>query len=141
MRVFSKILVPLDLSSRGETTIPMALDLADPDQGVVWLLHVIETIEGADDGDLAAFYSELENKARAALNVWIDDFGSAGAKIEPRISYGHRAKEILKQAEELGCDLIVLSSRRIDRDRPAGGIGTISHQVALVCDCPVLLIR
>jgi nucleotide-binding universal stress UspA family protein len=141
MRVFSRILVPLDLSNRGETVIPMALDLADPDQGVVWLLHVIETIEGADDGDLEVFYSELETKARAELNVWIDHFGSAGVTIEPRISYGHRAKEILTQAEQLGSDLIVLSSRPIDRDRPAGGIGTISHQVALVCDCPVLLIR
>lgn len=141
MRVFSKILVPLDLSSRGENAIPMALDLADPDRGVVWLLHVIETIEGADDGDLNTFYSELEAKARIALNAWIDKFGSAGAKIEPRISYGHRAREILKQATELGCDLIVLSSHPIDRDQPAGGIGTISHQVSLICECPVLLIR
>jgi nucleotide-binding universal stress UspA family protein len=141
MRVFSKILVPLDLSSRGEAAIAMALDLADPDQGVVWLLHVIETIEGADDGDLDPFYSELDTKARAALNAWIDSFGSAGAKLESLVCYGHRAGEILKQAEELDCDLVVLSSRRIDRDRPAGGIGTISHQVALVCDRPVLLIR
>jgi len=141
MRVFSKILVPLDLSSRGETAIPMALDLADPDRGVVWLLHVIETIEGAEDGDLETFYSELESKARSTLNLWIADFGSKGVKIEPRIAYGHRAREILNQARELDCDLIVLSSRRIDRDQPAGGIGTISHQVALVADCPVLLLR
>ncbi len=141
MRVFSKILVPLDLSSRGEAAIPMALDLADPDRGVVWLLHVIETIEGSDDGDLEGFYSELEFKARAALNVWIEDFGARGIKIEPRISYGHRAREILNQARELACDLIVLSSHRIDRDQPVGGLGTISHQVALVSDCPVLLVR
>ena len=65
MRVFSKILVPLDLSSRGETTMPMSLDLADPDQGVVWLLHVIETVEGADDGDLEQPFHAL---ALAAQN-------------------------------------------------------------------------
>ncbi|MBW2232869.1 MAG: universal stress protein [Deltaproteobacteria bacterium] len=141
MHIFSKILVPLDLSSRGESAIRMALDLADPDRGVVCLLHVIETLEGIDDDELEAFYSELEAKARAAMGAWIDELGSGGAKMEPLICYGHRAREILRQADELGCDLIVLSSHRIDPDHPAGGIGTISHQVALVCDGPVLLIR
>lgn len=141
MHAFSKILVPLDLSRRGESAIRMALDLADPDRGVVWLLHVIETIEVADDGELQAFYSDLETKARTSLKAWIDELDSGGAKIEPVIVYGHRAREILRHAEELGCDLIVLSSHRIDRDHPAGGIGTISHQVALVCECPVLMMR
>ena len=86
-------------------------------------------------------YARRLAKARAAIGTWIDELGSGGAKMEPLICYGHRAREILRQADELGCDLIVLSSHRIDPDHPAGGIGTISHQVALVCDGPVLLIR
>jgi nucleotide-binding universal stress UspA family protein len=119
----------------------MALELADADQGVVWLLHVIETIEGADDGELESFYSELESRTRARLTGWIDELGSGGPRIEPVIAFGHRAGEILRQADALDCDLIILSSHRVDREHPAGGIGTISHQVALVAECPVLLVR
>ena len=67
----------------------------------------------------------------------------------PRILFCQRHSDKSESVEKgprtgqffLSRDLIVLSSRRIDRDRPAGGIGTISHQVVLVCDCPVLLIR
>ncbi len=141
MRLFSKILVPVDLSNRSESAIRTAVDLADPDRSVVWLLHVIETIEGADDGELGAFYDELEAQARTRLSGWIDELGATGAKVEPIVSFGHRAREILRHAEEVGCDLIVLSSHRADPELPAGGIGTISHRVALVADCPVLLIR
>jgi nucleotide-binding universal stress UspA family protein len=141
MRTFSRILVPLDLSTTGESAIQMALDLVDVAAGTVWLLHVIETIEGAEEGEFDAFYAELEAKARAKLAQWIAEADDRGARIESLIVYGHRAREILRQAEELGADLIVLSSHRFDRDRPAGGIGTISHQVALVSDCPVLLMR
>lgn len=141
MRVFPKILVPLDLTDRGLPAIQMALDLADPDGGRVWLLHVIETIEGADDTEFAAFYADLESKARTTLTRWIEEADPRGARMEPLIVYGHRAREILRQADELGCDLVVLTSHRLDREHRAGGIGTISHQVALVCDCPVLLMR
>ena len=144
MHTFSNILVPLDLSDRGESAIRMALDLADPKQGVIRLLHVIETIQGAEtvkDGELDAFYAELDTKARTKLGQWVEALGESGPRLEILVTYGHRAREIVRQAEELGSDLVVLSSHRIDREHPAGGIGTISHQAALVCNCPVLLIR
>lgn len=141
MRVFLRILVPLDLTSRGESAVQMAIDLADPEVGVVRLLHVIETLEGADDKELESFYAHLEARARAKLQGWIDQFVAGEASIELRIAYGHRTQEILRQADELGCDLMVLSSHRLDPEHPVGGIGTISHQLALVADCPVLLIR
>ena len=140
MRTFEKILVPVDLSPRGRGAIQMAVDLVDPQQGRVWLLHVIESIENAD-GEIDAFYADLEAKARSKLRDWVDELGTAGTGIETLVTYGHRAREILRQSDDLGSDLIVLSSHRIDRDHPAGGIGTISHQVALVCNCTVLLIR
>lgn len=141
MRTFEKILVPVDLSPRGRGAIQMALDLVDPQQGRVWLLHVIESIDDTDDGEIDAFYADLEARARAKLRDWVDELGTTGTRVETLVTYGHRAREIVRQSDDLGSDLIVLSSHRIDRDHPAGGIGTISHQVALVCDCPVLLIR
>jgi len=141
MRVFSKILVPVDLSDRSRSAIQMALDLADPEDGVVELLHVIETIEGIDEKELEAFYADLESKARARLEGWVDELGSKGARIQTSITFGHRGREIVREADETRCDLVVLSSHRIDREHPAGGVGTISHQVALVCNRPVMLVR
>jgi nucleotide-binding universal stress UspA family protein len=141
MRTFTKILVPVDLSSRGEQAIRMALDLLDRERGVVWLLHVVETIVAEDDAELESFYADLGAKAASKLTTWIADLGVGQVRIEPLITFGHRAREILQRAESLGCDLVVLSSHRVDPDHPAGGIGTISHQVALLCGCPVLLVR
>jgi hypothetical protein len=38
-------------------------------------------------------------------------------------------------------DLIVLTSHPLEPDRPGGGWGTISYQVAVFADCPVLLVK
>ncbi|NIQ57073.1 MAG: universal stress protein, partial [Gammaproteobacteria bacterium] len=51
---------------------------------------------------------------------------------ERAIRYGKRAPEIVEHAEEMGADLIVLSSHRVDREEPGLTWATISYKVAIL---------
>jgi nucleotide-binding universal stress UspA family protein len=66
---------------------------------------------------------------------------SKPATIERRIAYGRRAAGILDAAAECGADLIVMRSHRVEPGRPGGGLGTLSHEVALLAAVPVLLVK
>jgi len=58
-----------------------------------------------------------------------------------RVSYGNRLRQILGYADENPIDLIVMSSRRLDRADPPTGFATLSHQVAILSQVPVLLVK
>jgi len=49
--------------------------------------------------------------------------------------------EIVEHTGTIGADLIIMSSRRVDLENPSGDIGTISHQVAVMAQSPVLLLK
>ena len=68
-------------------------------------------------------------------------FEERGFSVRREIVFGKRAPEIVRYATDESCDLVVVTSHRIDPERPTGSLGTISHQVALVAPCPVLLVR
>jgi nucleotide-binding universal stress UspA family protein len=47
----------------------------------------------------------------------------------------------VRYAADAGSDLIVLATHRVGAQRPEGALGTLSHQVALLAGCSVLLVR
>jgi nucleotide-binding universal stress UspA family protein len=55
--------------------------------------------------------------------------------------FGSRAHEIVRYATEVGVDLIVLTSHRIDLHHPSAGWGTVSYKVGILSQCPVLLVK
>ena len=61
--------------------------------------------------------------------------------LDSEIIYGHRAAEIIGYTQEHDIDLIVLRSHVLDGTNITGGFGTLSHQVALLTPCSVLLVR
>ena len=115
-----------------------AADLCGAEGATVHLLHVIETIHGVPFEELESFYEDLRGRAERALDGWAELLASRPVAVEREISFGHRAREIVKRANEAGCDLIVLSSHQTGSER---GLGTLSHQVAILAPCSVLLVR
>jgi nucleotide-binding universal stress UspA family protein len=138
--MFQRVLVPLDLSERHSRAVEMAARLADPASPIV-LMHVIAEIEGVVPEELDEFYAGLRSRAQEVLQRHADALVAKGRQSRIEICVGRRGAEILRMAETEGCDLIVLSSHQIDPDRPGGGLGTLSHQVALLAPCDVLLVR
>ena len=70
-----------------------------------------------------------------------DTSGATPAEVRRRVVYGHRARAIVDFAGQQGCDLIVLSSHRVDPERRGEDWATLSHKVAILSPCPVLLVK
>ena len=138
--MFKHILVPMDLSDRHHQALEVAACLARESHGEVTLLHVIDIIPGAwpQDHDFYKRIAELAHNHLASFGRSLEAGQVLGRK---EIVYGQRAHEIVCYALEAGIDLIVLTSRRIDPNDPNAGWGPVSHQVGILAQCPVLLVK
>lgn len=136
------VLVPLDLSTKNTRALTMARALAEPAGARVTLLHVIERVEGIPLGEMRDFYDRLKKRARERLAAAARAFTAAGIKVAQTIFVGVPARDIVKLAEATKADLIVISSHRVESPaRPGQGLGTTSYKVAILCSCPVLLVK
>ena len=139
--MFTKILVPVDLTDSNRAAIEVASQLATREDGSLTLLHVIEAIADAEFEDMKDFYQRLEEKARKAMVDLAAPLTVTGKTVDQQITYGNRAREIVSYADEHGTDLIVLASRQLDPEQPEKTWTSISHQVAILARCPVLLVK
>ena len=163
--MFDNILVPVDFAPKNHGALAVACELAG--QGRITLLHVIERIDsdgsersdgsdvsarpgsavdhagGEGDEELDRFYERLEERSRERMDEMLAELGAGlgGSHVATRIVYGHRARTIVDTAAELDCDLIVMSSHRVQSVRPAADWISISHKVAILAGCPILLIK
>jgi nucleotide-binding universal stress UspA family protein len=139
--MFQKILVPVDLTDVHQPALDIATRLAKESDGEVTLLHVIEVIAEVWAVEERDFYNRLEQRARDHLARLGHSFEAHGIPRREEVVFGHRAPEIVRYAGEIGVDLIVLKSHRIDLEHPAAGWGTVSYKVGILAQCPVLLVK
>jgi len=140
VRTYQRILVPLDLSRQPSRALEVAAELAEPAHPIT-LVHVIAEVEGVAPEELGDFYAGLRSRAEEVLAQRAEQLEKVGRPTRVEICVGRRGSEILRLAEREGCDLIVLASHRLEPVQPGGGIGTLSHQIALFAPCDVLLVR
>ncbi len=92
------ILVPTDFSEYSDAALKTAIDVAHQQGATIYLLHVVR--------------SEPTGKERTMMEGQIGKLAGAGSvKIIPDVRNGISYKEILKVQEEIGIDLIIVSSR------------------------------
>ena len=139
--MFKNILVPVDFTEKNHVAIEMTEQLAGHEDGRVTLLHAIETMGEDPDDELKKFYDTLEKRAKRNMQKLVQHMESKGVHPRQEIVYGHRALEIVQFAAESEMDLIVLSSHRVDPNNPGRGWASISHKVAILSECPVLLVK
>jgi nucleotide-binding universal stress UspA family protein len=139
--VFQKILVPVDLTDVHQPALEIAARLATENHGAVTLLHVDEVISEVWATEDREFYTRLEQRARDHLARLGHALGAHGVPRREEVVFGHRAPEIVRYAAEVGADLIVLKSHRIDLENPSAGWGTVSYKVGILAQCPVLLVK
>lgn len=138
--MFRNVLVPTDLTDRTTRALDVARGIAGTGTRLT-LLHVIETISGAEFEELASFYNRLEKRARERLDELAGTAAAGGPRIDIAIVYGHRVEEVLRFARDNGTDLIVLASHPLDAAGPAAGVGTMSHKLGILAPCAVLLVK
>jgi nucleotide-binding universal stress UspA family protein len=140
--MYDTILIPVDLSSANTAVFDTARRLGSPGDTDILLLHVVETLQEDEPGEMDDFYEELRAEAEKKMTAWADQIASDGFEVRAEITYGQRAPEITRVAEDEAVDLIVQRSHRVDRDDdPESSVGTVSHQVAIFASCSVFLVR
>jgi nucleotide-binding universal stress UspA family protein len=138
---FQHILIPVDFTGKNLAALDIAFELAVQNKARVTLLHVIETISDLTDSEIREFYGRLEVRANTELETMGQRFEAAGLPVDRKIRYGKRLPEIAQDSVDRQIDLMILSSHKIERDQPIENWGTLSYQISLICQCPVLLVK
>jgi nucleotide-binding universal stress UspA family protein len=139
--MFRRILIPTDLTDRTIRAIHVARDVQAPHDSRLMLLHVIETVTGAEFEELSSFYGTLEKQAWNRLHDIATRASVPHAQIDAHVVFGKRVEETLKFARVHQVELIVLASHPIDPVAPASSIGTMSYKLGILAPCAVLLVK
>ena len=145
--MFHNILVPLDGSENAYRTLPLAANLAKQFDAQINVLSVfrhhsyieasISMIRPRDpenlDDVLSAYAKAVVDKGKAILRE------QGVTKIRGFIKMGTASKKILEFAKENEIDLIVISSKGRG-DLTGYLLGGVSHKVAGLAKCPVMVI-
>lgn len=148
----NRIIVAVDGSDHARNAVDMAADLAAHYEAALSVVHVAtELTSGQVPPDLALYHEitramqpqsdKLREAAQQIADHAAQQARGAGAKrVETIVDEGDPASTIVRLADELGTDLIVMGSRGL------GGIaglllGSVSHKVTHLAPCPVLTVR
>jgi len=139
--MFRRVLVPVDFTPKNLRALERAREIVALSGGELVLVHVVETLEDEIDADLAGFYRKLEERAEERMKESLAALGEGEFTRRSAIVLGHRARAITDYAEHEKVDLVVLSSHRVDPDKPGHDWMTISYKIAILARCPVMLVK
>ncbi len=146
IKVYSKILVPVDGSETSMKAFRHAMGLAKIHEAEVTMLTVFAEFSfpfGAQY-DLWAeesrdnYVAKVLGEMNAALQEHVDE-GLRGS-VDTRIEWGRPASVITSIAEEEGYDLIMIGSRGLGRIQGML-LGSVSMEVINASNVPVLVIK
>lgn len=146
--MFNSILIAVDGSEHAKKALEVACRLIDQEKATLHILHIPEALshettlvwgigavalESSREALEQAGHKIIEQAANAARELGATD-------IQTHLSQGDPARIILRQAETLNADAIVLGSRGLGNF--AGlMIGSVSHKVTHSAKCTVITVR
>ena len=136
--MFKTILLPVDVAhlDEGHKTLEVALQIMSPDTRLV-LLYVVEDIPNWTDIRLPPnFMKDSVEAARKALQTIAE---STDREVTIEVRRGHAYSTILKEAEAINADLIILSSHKPGFKEYF--IGTNTTKVVSHAACSVVVVR
>lgn len=145
----STVLVPYDDSPMAQRAFEQAL--ADYPDAELHLLHVIDFAAasyGAPvEGGTAGYLDTWEGSVRERVAEWFAEAEETAAdhetftgRVETRVETGPPARTIVRVADDIGADYIVMGSHgRSGASRIL--LGSIAESVTRRAPCPVLIVR
>jgi nucleotide-binding universal stress UspA family protein len=146
MIAIKKILFPTDFSDCAKTAQEYASALAEQFQAELHVLNVLADVmmmmpEPGSALSLPQNYLlDLKTEAEKALDKVIPDAARSGTSVVRALRMGNPFVEIVKYAEELNIDLIVVGTH----GRGAFAhmlLGSVAEKVVRKAKCPVLTVR
>jgi nucleotide-binding universal stress UspA family protein len=144
--LFRRILCAADLTRASDHTLDVAVSMASENGARITLLHVVESLPGENAAHFLAgpemghLRRELVEQAHTQLKQAINELGADFCEIRERVATGAPWSEILRAADEMDADLIVMGAHT----RGAVGrmfFGSTSSHVVRRAVCPVLVVQ
>lgn len=133
------IVVPVDFSESAYSAVEVALQLAD-EPAHIHVVHVSQPMHVAAPSIVFNAADEEQRQTNAKLTI-AKEMTKRGLKgVTLKMAAGHPAREIVKLADEVGAELIVIPSHgRSGFERVL--LGSVTEKVLRLAKCEVLVLR
>lgn len=143
MGLYDRILVPTDGSEGVERAVTHAVDLAAAHEATIHAVYVVNTagftglpMESSWEGVEKMLREDAENALETVRTL----AGQQDVTVETHVLEGPPQREIVRYAEEEGCDLVVMGTHgRGGIDRLL--LGSVAEKVVRSSNVPVMTVR
>jgi nucleotide-binding universal stress UspA family protein len=135
-----RILVALDESCSSEKALEAAVKLAQQDGGCVTAVTVLEQ---TGNPELDKIKEDVKAQAKHHLEEFLQTAAnyarSRGVRLTPLLGEGHPADAIIRYAEEIKANIVVVGDKNEVDHQP--GLSDTADQVSSHCPCTVLIVK
>jgi nucleotide-binding universal stress UspA family protein len=140
--MYDRILLPTDGSAASARATDHALWLAEQADATLSAVSVVDSrvYRSADTDQQAEITETLDRDATEAVETVADRADAAGVAVETAVLDGVPDTEILRYADEVDADLLVMGTHgRTGRERLAN-LGSVTERVVTGADRPTLVV-
>ncbi|PAU78068.1 universal stress protein [Halomonas salipaludis] len=146
--MFNSVLIAVDGSEHAKKALEVACQLVSKEDATLHILHIPEALThettlvwGIGAIALESSREVLEEAGKSVIERASEAARGMGAShVETHLSKGDPARNILRHAEKLGVDAIVMGSRGLG-DFAGLMMGSVSHKVTHSAKCTVISVR
>jgi nucleotide-binding universal stress UspA family protein len=144
MTAFQRILVPVDFSEHSNRAIDVAIDLAKKFDGRIHLIHaypIHPLLLGPYDIQVPVdFERQFRQAADKQMAACAERVRKAGLPVETACTPDSPSEAILRSAEKIGADLIVMGTRGLTGLKHVV-LGSVAERTLRLAPCPVLTVK
>lgn len=143
--MFKKIVVALDGSPSSTKALEAALSMSKSEDSQLSFIHVVKEVHPQfAAGEIVLSVTELNSALRQdgerILQEAEDEAKKSHVDFSTKLVSGDPAEKILHFAKEEQTELIILGSRGLGTIKE-WMLGSVSHKVTQLAECPVLVIK
>ena len=140
----TNIVVPIDFSQNANLALQEAVDVAKKYQAKLTVVYVIPQVifhpDWATDLEDTIDLGDIAEEARQALVKMTEPYQQTGVSIAEKVLSGGPYIEIVRLAQQIGADLIVIGAHGTSDRKPAL-MGSVAEKVVREAPCSVLTVR
>jgi len=145
IKLFERILVPIDFSDHSKKALAYAKEIADSYDANLQLLHVIEdTIHPAyslsGKSSIFDLVPGIEEDSRRKMEEMVLEAGMAKEKTEQIVIGGQAANDIIEFAKDNTSDLVVIATHGLSGIEHLL-LGSVTEKVVRMAPCPVFTVK
>jgi nucleotide-binding universal stress UspA family protein len=139
--MFKNILLAFDGSDCSNRALKYASNMAQQYGAALWLIHVFpHTSDLLGYEDFEKLFAKRKSAGQAIVDRALQKLDESKLQVRTELLEGPEAESILKSAQNLEADLIVMGTRGLGAVKGLL-IGSVSRKVLHYASCPVMVVH